>query len=113
MDEQNITTYKAYWPFYVSQHRRKANRNLHFAGTVLVLLFAFLGATQSAWFFLGMPVAGYGLAWLGHYFFERNTPATFRYPFWSLIADFQMFLFMCLGRMDREVRRMGVLTTEF
>lgn len=113
MHEQNIQTYKAFWPFYVSQHRNKTNRNLHFAGTTLVLVILALGAAVSPWFLLGMPVAGYSFAWAGHFFLERNQPATFRYPFWSLVADFQMFALMCLGRMDREVRRMGVLTTEF
>lgn len=112
MDEQNIQTYKAFWPFYVSQHTNKTNRNLHFLGTALVLVFLALGALVDPWFLLGMPFAGYGFAWFGHFFLERNQPATFRYPFWSLVADFQMFAFMCLGRMDREVRRMGVLSTE-
>ena len=97
----------------MSQHANKANRLLHFVGTSLVLVFLSLGAAVSPWFLLGMPVAGYGFAWVGHFFFERNTPATFRYPFWSLVADFQMYAFMWLGRMDREVRRMGVLSTEY
>lgn len=113
MTEQNPSTYRAFWHFYVSQHRQKANRNLHFAGTSLVLLLLAVGFALSPWFFAGMPVVGYAFAWVGHFFFERNQPATFRFPLWSLIADFQMFALMCLGRMDREVRRMGVLSAEF
>ena len=113
MQEQNIQTYRAFWPFYVSQHRNKTNRNLHFVGTLMVLVFLVFGAVNSPWFLLGMPLGGYAFAWIGHFVFERNRPATFRYPFWSLVADFQMFALMCVGRMDREVRRMGVLTTEF
>ncbi len=112
MNQEPIGTYKAFWLFYVSQHRNKTNRNLHFAGTLLVLLLVGFGAIFNPWILLGLPVAGYGFAWAGHFFFERNVPATFQYPFWSLIADFQMFFLMCLGRMDREVRRMGVLGAE-
>lgn len=112
MTDQSFTTYKAFWPHYVQEHQNKTNRNLHFLGTSLVLVFFFFGVLISPWFLVGMPVFGYGLAWLGHFFFERNFPATFRHPLWSLIADFQMFAFMCLGRMDREVKRMGVLHAE-
>lgn len=113
MTEQNFTSYRAFWPHYVAEHQNKTNRNLHFMGTTLVLLFLFLGFKVNPWFFAGMPLFGYGFAWTGHYFFERNIPATFRHPFWSLLGDFQMFAFMCLGRMDREVKRMGVLASEF
>jgi hypothetical protein len=107
-----ISTYKAFWPFYVSQHQSKLNRNFHFVGTTFVLACFFMGFAKSARFFLGIPLCGYGFAWFGHLVFERNLPATWRYPFWSLAADFQMFAFMCLGRMDREVKRMGVLQSE-
>ncbi len=113
MSEQNFSTYKAFWPHYVQEHQNKTNRNLHFAGTSLVLLFFFLGVLKSPYFLLGMPLFGYGFAWLGHFLFERNMPATFRHPLYSLMGDFQMFAFMCLGRMDREVKRMGVLASEF
>ena len=112
LDPARFATYKAFWPFYVSQHSHKVNRNLHFAGTTLVLVCFYLGCVASPWFFAGMPLMGYGFAWVGHFLFERNRPATFTHPLWSLCADFQMFAFMCAGRMDREVRRMGVLNLE-
>ncbi len=105
---EEISTYRAFWPHYVNEHQNKLNRNFHFVGTTLVFANFFLGF-QNPWFFLGMPLGGYGFAWLGHFVFERNRPATFRYPLWSLMADFQMYAFMCAGRMDREVKRMGVL----
>lgn len=113
MTEQRIATYKAFWPFYVGEHRNKLNRNLHFLGTSLAIL-CFLLATvrQNPWFLLGGAFSGYFFAWVGHFFVEKNRPATFKYPVWSLIADFQMFAYMCLGRMDREVKRMGVLNLE-
>ena len=109
---REISTYKAFWPFYVSQHQNKLNRNFHFVGTTFVFASLFLGITHSPWFLLGMPLSGYGFSWFGHFVFERNAPATFRYPLWSLMADFQMYAFMCAGRMDREVKRMGVLNQE-
>jgi hypothetical protein len=109
---ENITTYKAFWPFYVSQHQNKVCRNFHFVGTTFVFACLIMAFTHSKWFLVGMPISGYAFAWFGHFVFERNQPATFKYPFWSLIADFQMYAFMCMGRMDREVKRMGVLHSE-
>lgn len=109
MKEQEFGTYKAFWPYYVSQHQNKVNRNFHFVGAVFAFACLYLGLTHRAWFLLGSPLCGYGFGFFGHFVFERNQPATFRYPFWSLMAYFQMFAFMCAGRMDREVKRMGVL----
>jgi hypothetical protein len=106
---REINTYKAFWPFYVSQHQNKVSRNFHFVGSTFVLGCLVAGFLKSPWYFLAIPFCGYGFAWFGHLVFERNRPATFTYPLWSLQADFQMFAFMCLGRMDREVKRMGVL----
>jgi len=109
---REINTYKAFWPFYVSQHQSKVNRNFHFVGTTFGLASLLMCVTRSGWYFFAMPVSGYGFAWFGHYVFERNRPATFAHPLWSLMGDFQMFAFMCIGRMDREVNRMGVLKEE-
>lgn len=105
-----IATYKAFWPYYVSQHQNKLNRNFHFVGTTFALACVYLGMAWDAWFFAFAPLSGYAFAWFGHLVFERNLPATWKYPLWSLMADFQMFAYMCAGRMDREVKRMSVLT---
>lgn len=110
--EKRFPTYKAFWPYYVSEHRGKVTRNLHFLGTSLVLLSLLLGVLVNAWFLLAVPFVGYGFAWLGHFVFEKNRPATFEYPLWSLMADFHMFALMCAGRMDREVKRMTVLSDD-
>jgi hypothetical protein len=109
---REYTTYKAFWPFYVSQHQNKVCRNFHFVGVTFTLACLYLGLTHSAWFFLGMPLSGYGFAWFGHFVFERNRPATWSYPLYSFMGDFQMFAYMCAGRMDREVKRMSVLSSE-
>jgi hypothetical protein len=97
-------TYEEFWPFYVSQHRDRNCRRLHFVGTSLVLACAMTGVLRSAWFFAAMPAVGYGFAWLGHLVFEKNRPATFTYPAWSLRADFRMYRLMWLGKMDAELR---------
>jgi len=103
-----IATFAEFWPFYVSQHRRPATRALHFGGTTIGLLC--LGraiAFQQPFFALWGLAGSYGLAWIGHFFIERNRPATFQYPLWSLLGDFKMYALMWTGRMDAEVRRLG------
>ena len=100
--QSRYASYEEFWPFYVSQHRHPTNRRLHFAGTSLVLVALVLGVFVSPIFFLAAPVFGYGFAWLGHFAFEKNKPATFTYPLWSLRADFRMYRLLLLGGMDRE-----------
>src|SRR2546423_8935080 len=86
-------------PCYRSGHRRSGTRRLHFAGTLLVLLALGGVAASQRWVFLWLlPLFGYGLAWLGHFAVERNRPATFRHPLYSLIGDFRMFADMLRGR---------------
>ena len=98
-------TYEQFWPFYVSQHRHPACRALHVAGLSAGLLVAVLtAATSPTWLPLAL-VPGYGFAWVGHFFFERNRPATFTYPLWSLRGDFRMYRLTVLGRMEPELRR--------
>lgn len=98
-------TYEEFWPYYVSQHLRPATRWLHFAGTTGVLACLAAAAVVSPWWALAAPLAGYGPAWLGHFGFEHNRPATFRYPLWSLRGDFRMYRLMWLGRMGPEIGR--------
>jgi len=96
-----------FWPFYVSQHLNPTNRRLHFVGTTsgLVLL-ALAGALRAPALVLAALVAGYGFAWIGHFFFERNRPATFKYPLLSLRADFRLYATMWRGGMDAEIARL-------
>ena len=78
-------------------------------GTALVLICLGLGALASPRWFLAAPFAGYGFAWVGHFFFEHNRPATFTYPLWSLRGDFRMFRLILLGRMGPELERAASL----
>lgn len=90
---------KEFYPFYLSEHRNATCRVLHFIGTSLVVL-SFLGFLISLnyRFLLAMPLLGYGFAWLGHFFFEKNKPATFQYPAYSLASDFLLFFDLVRGR---------------
>lgn len=88
-----------FYPFYLSQHESQTNRRLHFVGTTIViaLMIAAL-VTGNYLLFVLLPLAGYGFAWVGHFFVEKNKPATFTYPFYSLACDFVMYKDMWIGR---------------
>jgi hypothetical protein len=104
-------TYREFWPFYVGEHGAAATRWLHFLGIAGALVFLVVAlVTWNGWWLIAMPLFGYSFAWAAHFFVERNKPATFRFPVWSLIGDFHMFALMCQGRMDREVDRCVRLT---
>jgi hypothetical protein len=91
--------FDAFYAWYLTQHRNRTSRRLHVVGTGCVLaLVATAVATLNPWWLLLAPVVGYGFAWLGHYGFEKNRPATFGHPFWSLRSDFVMFWQVLSGR---------------
>lgn len=96
-------TFEDFWPYYVAQHRHPITRALHFAGTTAVLMCVGAAAVAGRAWLAFAPFAGYGPAWIGHFFVERNRPATFRYPLWSLRADFRMYWYTLIGRMPVEV----------
>ena len=101
-----IKTYTEFYQFYLTEHKNKTCRILHFIGTFLVFVLAFLAVYLSEsvlWFFV--PVLGYGFAWVGHFFFEKNKPATFSYPLWSLLSDFKMFFDILLGKISFDARK--------
>ena len=95
--------YRSFGEFYLAylaEHQERSTRRLHFFGTllVIVILAVALWKRDARWLLLA-PVFGYGLAWIGHFAFERNRPATFRHPLYSLAGDFVMFKDMLLGRL--------------
>jgi hypothetical protein len=102
-----ILDFEQFWPFYVSQHSRSGTRALHFGGTTFALLLALSAVVGSRPFLWPWAlVAGYGFASIGHVFIEKNRPATFQYPLWSLRGDFRMYGLMWRGRMTAEAERL-------
>lgn len=99
MSGERYRSLKEFYPFYLTEHRHPISRVLHFTGTALILVWTALAViTRNAnWLWL-VPVAGYGFAWVGHYFFEHNRPATFQYPGYSLASDFLLFWHLLTGR---------------
>lgn len=90
--KKQFESFAAFYPFYLSQHRHPMTRALHVAGLILVFSsLTFAVAARQGWFLALVPILGYGPAWFGHFFFEKNRPATFQYPFYSLLGDFVMF----------------------
>lgn len=97
--QSRFKRFAEFYPFYLSEHRNRTCRRLHFLGSSLVLLVIGLaGAARNPWVLLLAPVAGYGFAWAGHFLFEKNRPATFRYPWYSLLGDWAMFRDILTGR---------------
>ena len=103
---KTIETYAEFWPFYLGEHDQAATRGWHYIGTALaigVLIYAL--ATQT-WVLLPLAlVSGYFFAWVSHGLIEKNKPATFTYPLWSLISDFKMLFHFLTGTMGRELEK--------
>ncbi len=92
-------SFAEFYPYYLEEHSDRSCRRLHFIGTALVILtlIVAVGSDRYALLWL-LPILGYGFAWAGHFFFEKNRPATFTYPLYSLMGDFVMFRDMLVGR---------------
>jgi hypothetical protein len=106
MSQDRIPSFDKFWPFYVREHSKKETRLFHFVGTTLFI--TFLGTAivrKKPWLIPLSIVSGYGPAWYSHFFIEKNRPATFKYPVWSLLADFRMWAKTVNGTMAAEVER--------
>ncbi|MBA1200658.1 DUF962 domain-containing protein [Pseudomonas capeferrum] len=92
-------SFAEFYPYYLGEHSNPTCRRLHFVGTSLVIALLAYAIASGEWLLLvAVPLAGYGFAWAGHFFFEKNRPATFTYPFYSLIGDFAMFRDILRGK---------------
>ncbi|MBA6327939.1 DUF962 domain-containing protein [Colwellia sp. MB02u-6] len=92
--------FKSFYPFYLSQHENIICRRLHFIGSSLIIITLTYVLINAAWpLFWILPFLGYGFAWLGHFFFEKNTPATFTYPWYSLLGDWVMYKDILMGKL--------------
>jgi hypothetical protein len=96
---REFDSFRSFYPYYLSEHSDRTCRRLHFVGTSIglaLLLTAF--GTQNAWWLLAALVSGYAFAWVGHFFFEKNRPATFTHPFYSFMGDWVMWKDILTGR---------------
>lgn len=106
---RRATSYRDFWPLYLSEHRRAGTRHLHVLGTGLAALLLVGAAVLADWRLIPAAiVAGYAFAWAGHAFVERNKPATFIHPLWSLVSDLRMFGLWLGGQLKAELRRHGI-----
>ena len=111
-DRDRFTTLAEFWPFYLSEHARAGTRALHFIGTTGALLWIVVAAVRRDPRLLAVAVVnGYALAWCGHFFIEKNRPATFRYPVKSLVCDWLMYGCILTGQIDKQLRKHGVSHT--
>lgn len=97
---RRFSTFREFYPFYLCQHRNRACRRLHFIGTsCVVLLFALAIGLLNPWLLMLVLPVGYGFAWVGHLAFEKNKPATFGYPVYSLVADWVLWWEIATGKL--------------
>ena len=104
---RKFSSFAEFYPYYLAEHQHPVCRALHYTGSMLViavLLFA-LFTQQWRWLWL-VPLIGYGFAWLGHYAFEHNRPATFKYPFYSLAADWVMYKDFLTGQLEQKLQKL-------
>ena len=104
-----MNTFDEFWLHYLREHSQPATRTLHAAGTLAGTACLVTLAACGKWRWLPVAfVPGYAAAWAGHFFVERNRPATFEHPLWSFAADYKMVAFMLAGKLDEELERAGV-----
>lgn len=96
---KRCTTFREFYPFYLSEHRNVSCRRLHFIGSSLVIVLVVVAiATRNPWWLLGALLCGYGFAWIGHFVFEKNKPASFKQPLYSFLGDWVMYLQIWRGQ---------------
>jgi hypothetical protein len=92
-------SFREFYPFYLSEHANRTSRRLHFISSCGVLVLVVVAIMQrDFWWLLGALACGYGFAWVGHFVFEKNRPATFRHPLYSFMGDWVMFKDILIGR---------------
>ena len=97
---RRFASFREFYPYYLTEHANRTSRRLHFLGSCCALVLVVLAIMQrDARWLLAALVCGYAFAWIGHFFFEKNRPATFRHPFYSFAGDWVMFKHIVTGRL--------------
>ena len=98
-DPRSLNSFVEFYAFYLTEHRNVNCRRLHFVGSSLSLVCVALGVAQQQplWLLAGL-LCGYGFAWIGHFGFEKNKPASFKRPLYSFMGDWVMYRDLWLGR---------------
>jgi hypothetical protein len=96
---QSFKSFAEFYPYYLGEHQNRVCRALHFVGSIGVLgLLGRAWITSDPRWVLAALLCGYGFAWIGHFFFEKNRPATFKHPLYSFVSDWVMFKDILFGR---------------
>lgn len=99
MAEKKYHSFKEFYPYYLTEHRLKGTRILHFIGTTGFLVLLVTAIVKATWWLFALGIVfAYGFAWVGHFFIEKNKPATFQYPLWSLMSDFKLYFEIIRGK---------------
>ena len=106
MSDHDFRSFEEFWPYYLREHSKVGTRALHFAGTTTAMVAIAAGILMRRPALLAAaPVVGYGMAWIGHFFVEKNRPATFKYPLLSFLGDMKMWRMTVSGTLDAEIER--------
>ncbi len=105
---KQFKTFDEFYPYYLTEHADANCRRLHFVGTGFTIVAFFMAIAIHPLWLLAMPLIGYFFAWTGHFFIEKNKPATFTYPVWSLIGDYKMFFSWITGKLRKQLEAAGV-----
>ena len=100
MAERQFKSFAEFWPYYLGEHSQSATRVLHYVGTLTAIASVILTVAIGKWWLFPLAfVPGYALAWIGHFFIEKNRPATFKHPLWSFMGDWKMLALMLMGKL--------------
>lgn len=104
--EERFASFEEFYPYYLSEHSNRICRSLHYIGSSVALGILLFALISSSYRYIPLALlSGYAFAWVGHFFFEHNRPATFRYPLWSFLGDWVMLKDFLLGRINKKLPR--------
>jgi len=108
LSADRFTSFAEFYPYYLQEHAKPLCRALHYVGTTLTFGLLVAALVVHPLWLAAVPLAGYGFAWVAHFFVEKNRPATFTYPWWSLMGDYKMYFSWLTGRLSQQLLAAGV-----